>query len=44
MREQQLKKEYKQALTATDTDRQFLMSQLIKREEELDDLAAEKQG
>ncbi|KAK7505560.1 hypothetical protein BaRGS_00003305 [Batillaria attramentaria] len=42
-RERQLRGEFRQALSATDSDRQFLISELVRRDEELDDLAAEKQ-
>ena len=44
LRERRLRKEFRQALTATDTDRQFLVAELVRRDEELDELAAEKQG
>lgn len=43
-RERKLRAEYRQALSATDSDRQFLISELVRRDEELDNLAAEKQG
>ncbi|XP_076442634.1 uncharacterized protein LOC143281329 isoform X2 [Babylonia areolata] len=42
-RERRLRREFRQALTASDSDRQFLVSELVRRDEELDDLAAEKQ-
>ena len=44
VRERSLRGEFRQALTATDSDRQYLVSELVRRDEELDDLAAEKQG
>ncbi|XP_070181398.1 centrosomal protein of 128 kDa-like isoform X2 [Littorina saxatilis] len=43
LRERRLRQEFRQALTASDADRQFLVAELIRRDEELDDLAADKQ-
>ncbi|KAL8589790.1 hypothetical protein ACOMHN_020793 [Nucella lapillus] len=42
-RERRMRGEFRQALTASDSDRQFLVSELVRRDEELDDLALEKQ-
>lgn len=43
-RERKLRMEFQQALNATDSDRQFLVSEIVRRNEELDDLAFQKQG
>ncbi|XP_071079668.1 centrosomal protein of 128 kDa-like isoform X3 [Haliotis cracherodii] len=43
LREQRLRQEFRQALTSTDMDRKFLLAELAKRDEELDDIAAAKQ-
>ncbi|XP_025105103.1 centrosomal protein of 128 kDa-like isoform X2 [Pomacea canaliculata] len=42
-RERKLRMEFQQALSATDSDRQFLVSEIVRRNEELDDLAFQKQ-
>ncbi|XP_067680237.1 centrosomal protein of 128 kDa-like isoform X1 [Haliotis asinina] len=43
LREQRLRQEFRQALTSNDMDRKFLLAELAKRDEELDDIAAAKQ-
>ncbi|XP_059147978.1 centrosomal protein of 128 kDa-like [Physella acuta] len=43
VRERRLRQEFRTALSATDADRQFLIDQLARKDEELDDLIQEKQ-
>ena len=42
--EQKLRKDIRDALTANESDRKYLLQELARREEVLDELAAAKQG
>lgn len=42
--EEKLRKDIRDALTANDQDRKYLLQELARREEVLDELAAAKQG
>ena len=42
--EQKIRKDLREALTCSDVDRKFLLQELAKREEVLDELAAAKSG
>ncbi|XP_041351811.1 centrosomal protein of 128 kDa-like [Gigantopelta aegis] len=43
IREQKLRQDFRQALNSTDADRNYLLQELARRDNELDDLAAAKQ-
>ncbi|XP_055879719.1 centrosomal protein of 128 kDa-like isoform X2 [Biomphalaria glabrata] len=43
VRERRLRQEFRTALSASDADRQFLIQELVRKDEELDDLFLEKQ-